>query len=86
MAVGAPLIRSRLTLTPSSILLIVRNSSRPRLKEFTATGMEASKKILEEKKAFAAKNKGKPPYVSTDKEGIMEMDADVNNDFLMVPQ
>ena len=56
------------------------------MKEFTATDMEASKKILEEKKAFAAKNKGKPPYVSTDKEGIMEMDADVNNDLLMVPQ
>ena len=54
------------------------------MKEFTATDMEASKKILEEKKAFAAK--GKPPYVSTDKEGIMEMDADINNDFLMVPQ
>ena len=56
------------------------------MKEFTATDMEASKKILEEKKAFAAKNKSKPPYVSTDKEGIMEMDADINNDFLLVPQ
>ena len=56
------------------------------MKEFTATDMEASKKILEEKKAFAAKNKGKPPYVSTNKEGIMEMDAGINNDFLMVPQ
>ena len=56
------------------------------MKEFTATDMEASKKILEEKKAFAAKNKSKPPYVSTNKEGIMEMDTDINNDFLMVPQ
>ena len=56
------------------------------MKEFTATDMEASKKILEEKKAFAAKNKSKPPYVCTDKEGIMEMDADINNDFLMVPR
>ena len=56
------------------------------MKEVTAADMEASKKILEEKKVFAAKNKIKPPYVSSDKESIMEVDADINNDFLLVPQ
>ena len=54
--------------------------------EFTAADMEAAKKILEEKKVFAAKNKSKPPYVSSDEESIMEVDADINNDFLLVPQ
>merc|ERR1712083_788221 len=56
------------------------------MKEFTAADMEAAKKILEEKKAFAAKNKSKPTYVSSDEESVMEMDVDVNNDFLLVPQ
>ena len=56
------------------------------MKEVTAADMEASKKILEEEKVFAAKNKIKPPYVSSDKESIMEVDADINNDFLLVPQ
>ena len=56
------------------------------MKEFTAADMEAAKKILEEKKAFAAKNKSKPAYVSSDEDSVMEVDADVNNDFLLVPQ
>ena len=56
------------------------------MKEVTAADMEASKKILEEKKVFAATKKIKPPYVSSDKESIMEVDADINNDFLLVPQ
>ena len=56
------------------------------MKEFTAADMEAAKKILEEKKVFAAKNKSKPPYVSSNEESIMEVDADINNDFLLVPQ
>ena len=41
---------------------------------------------MEEKKVFTAKNKIKPPYVSSDKESILELDADINNDFLLVPQ
>merc|ERR1712008_532372 len=56
------------------------------MKEFTAADMEAAKKLLEEKKAFAAKNKSKPAYVSSDEDSVMEVDADVNNDFLLVPQ
>ena len=56
------------------------------MKEFTAEDMEKAKQILEEKKAFAAKNKSKPTYVSSDEESVMEMDVDVNNDFLLVPQ
>ena len=56
------------------------------MKEFTVADMEAAKKILEEKKVFAANNKSKPPYVSSNKESIMEVDADINNDFLLVPQ
>jgi len=56
------------------------------MKEFTAADMEAAKKIMEEKKAYAAKNKTKPAYVSSDEDSVMEVDADVNNDFLLVPQ
>ena len=76
-----------MTLTPPSIPDCPKEfQTKAAMKEVTAADMEASKKILEEKKVFAAKNKIKPPYVSSDKESIMEVDADINNDFLLVPQ
>jgi hypothetical protein len=56
------------------------------MKEFTAADAELARKIMEEKKAYASKNKSKPAYVSSDEDSVMEVDADVNNDFLLVPQ